>query len=293
MKSMTGYGRGENARDGFKITVELSSINRKQSEISVFMPREIEALEPRIRDEINHGIARGRVTARVSLHAAENDTAPAVRLNTALARAYARELQRLADELGMSGSVSLDLIVRSPGVIVTDQDAMDPEAFWPATDKALRLALAALVGMRKREGDHLEKDLTARIATMSKAVARVAKRAPLAVKNCQKQLEIRLKKAGVEHSDIPEQRWLQEILLFADKMDISEELTRLQSHFQQYEDCRKSTAPVGRTLDFLAQEMNREINTIGSKANDSVISREVVILKTELEKFREQVQNVE
>jgi len=290
---MTGYGRGENSQDGFKVTVELSSINRKQSEISVFMPREIEALEPRIRDAINHGIARGRVTARVSLHAAENDNASAVRLNTALARAYARELQRLADDLGMPGSVNLDLIVRSPGVIVTDQDAMDPEAFWPATDKALRLALTGLIGMRKREGENLAKDLTARIATMSKAVARVTKRAPLAVKNCQKQLQTRLKKAGLEHTDIPEQRWLQEILLFADRMDVSEELTRLQSHFQQYEDCRKSTAPVGRTLDFLAQEMNREINTIGSKANDSVISREVVLLKTELEKFREQVQNVE
>ncbi len=293
MKSMTGYGRGENAQAGFKVTVELSSINRKQSEISVFMPREIEALEPRIRDAINHGVARGRVTSRVSLHAAENDATPSVRLNGALARAYAHELKRLADELGMPGSVSLDLIVRSPGVIVTDQEALDPETFWPATEKALRQALTALVGMRKREGEHLEKDLTARISTMAKAVARVAKRAPLAVKNCEKHLAARLKKAGLENSDIPEQRWLQEILLFADKMDITEELTRLQSHFQQYEDCRKSTAPVGRTLDFLAQEMNREINTIGSKANDSVISKEVVLLKTELEKFREQVQNVE
>lgn len=292
MKSMTGYGRGENAQAGFKVTVELSSINRKQSEISVFLPREIEALEPRVRDEINHSIARGRVTARFSLHAAENDTPP-VRLNTALARAYACELHRLAGELGLPGSVSLDLIVRSPGVLITDQEAMDPEAFWPAAEKALRQALAALVGMRKREGEHLAKDLATRIATMGKSVVRVAKRAPLAVKNCQKQLADRLKKAGMEHTDIPEQRWLQEILLFADKMDISEELTRLQSHFQQFEDCRKSTTPVGRTLDFLAQEMNREINTIGSKANDSVISREVVILKTELEKFREQVQNVE
>lgn len=293
MKSMTGYGRGENARDGFKVTVELSSINRKQSEISVFMPREIEALELRVRNEINRSVARGRVTARVSLHAAENDTAPVVRLNTALARAYASELNRLAGELGLSGGVSMDLIVRSPGVLIADQEAMDPEAFWPAMDKALSQALAALIGMREREGEHLMKDLTVRIATMCKAVARVTKRAPLAVKNCQKQLAIRLKKAGVEHTDIPEQRWIQETLLFADKMDISEELTRLQSHFQQFEDCRKSTAPVGRTLDFLAQEMNREINTIGSKANDSVISREVVILKTELEKFREQVQNVE
>jgi uncharacterized protein (TIGR00255 family) len=293
MKSMTGYGRGENAQGGYKVTVELSSINRKQSEISVFMPREVEALESRIRDVINHGVARGRVTARVSLHAAENDTASQVKLNTALARAYASELNRLAGELGMPGSVTLDQIVHAPGVIVTDQEAMDPEVFWPAIEKALRLALTAMVGMRKREGDHLEKDLSARIATMGKAVARVSKRAPLAVKNCEKQLALRLKKAGVEHSDIPEQRWLQEVVLFADKMDISEELTRLQSHFQQYEDCRKSTAPVGRTLDFLAQEMNREINTIGSKANDSLISREVVLLKTELEKFREQVQNVE
>ena len=150
-----------------------------------------------------------------------------------------------------------------------------------------------LVKMRSREGLSFRKDLCARVDTMRKAVARVRKEAPLVQKRYRDQLVTRIKSAGLEDLQIDEERLLKEVVFFADRSDISEELTRLQSHFQQYDDCLKSKEPVGRTLDFLAQEMNREVNTIGSKANDSLISREVVTLKAELEKFREQVQNVE
>jgi uncharacterized protein (TIGR00255 family) len=147
--------------------------------------------------------------------------------------------------------------------------------------------------MREREGAHLEKDLRGRVAAMRKSVSSVQKQAPLVQKRYREQLIERIKNAGLDGMDIEEERLLKEVIYFADRSDISEELTRLESHFQQFDDCLKSKEPVGRTLDFLAQEMNREINTIGSKANDSLISREVVILKTELEKFREQAQNVE
>jgi len=150
-----------------------------------------------------------------------------------------------------------------------------------------------MLKMRSREGLSLRKDLCARVDTMRKAVARVRKEAPLVQKRYRDQLVTRIKSAGLEDLQIDEERLLKEVVFFADRSDISEELTRLQSHFQQYDDCLKSKEPVGRTLDFLAQEMNREINTIGSKANDGSISREVVVLKTELEKFREQAQNVE
>ncbi len=147
--------------------------------------------------------------------------------------------------------------------------------------------------MRGREGAHLAQDLTARVTVMRKCVERVAKQAPKSAARYRSQLIERIQSAGLPAPAADDERLLKEIVYFADRSDITEELTRLQSHFQQFDDCRKAKEPVGRTLDFLAQEMNREINTIGSKANDALISNEVVTLKAELEKFREQAQNVE
>lgn len=290
---MTGYGRGECAQDGFKITVELGAVNRRQSEISVNLPRELELLETQVRDAINRQVARGRVTARISIHAAEGKSAAQAHLNASLAKAYATELGKLAKQLKLSGAITLDHVLRAPGVFQTDEELVDAENVWPVVEKALQQALAALVKMREREGAHLAKDLTARTGVMRSAVEKIQKQAPQTAENYRQQLLTRIKGAGLENIAPDDERLLKEIVLFADRSDISEELTRLQSHFQQFEDCRKAKEPVGRTLDFLAQEMNREINTIGSKANDAVISREVVTLKAELEKFREQAQNVE
>jgi uncharacterized protein (TIGR00255 family) len=292
MKSMTGYGRGECARDGFKITVELSAVNRRQTEISVNLPRELETLEAPIRDAINARIARGRVTARISIHAAEGMSAR-MHLNLPLAKAYATELNRLAKQLKLPGTVTLDQIVRAPGVFQTDAELVEAEGIWPWVEKGLRQALDALVKMREREGAHLAEDLAARVGVLRKCAVRIQKQAPQTAENYRRQLQERIRSAGLENIAPDDERLLKEIVLFADRADISEELTRLQSHFHQFEDCRRSKEPVGRTLDFLAQEMNREINTIGSKANDALISREVVTLKAELEKFREQAQNVE
>lgn len=287
---MTGYGRGESAQNGFKITIEASSVNRKQSEISVFLPRELEPLEPQTRDAINRHVSRGRVTVRVSLHAADGQAVAKVRINSSLAKEYTRELRRLGKELKLEGDVTLEMLARAPGILQTEDPVTDAAEFWPSVEKALKQTLAALVKMREREGAHLAKDLTARMSVMQKAAARVAKLAPLVQKRYHEQLLARIEQAATQ---IDPQRLAQEIVLFADRSDISEELTRLKSHFQQFQDCLKSSEPVGRTLDFLCQEMNREVNTLGAKANDSAISREVVVLKTELEKFREQVQNVE
>lgn len=293
MNSMTGHGRGECSHDGLKLTVEISSVNRKQSEISVSLPRELEVLEPQIRDEINRRVARGRVTVRINLHTAEGRDDVRVRVNTALAGAYVRELRKLAKQLGLSGDLGVELLVRAPGVIETNALVTEAEDFWPGLQEALGDALSTMLKMRAREGAHLKKDLCDRVNTMRKAVARVRKEAPLVQKRYREQLIERVKTAGLQELQIDEERVSKEVVFFADRSDISEELTRLQSHFQQFDDCVKSSEPVGRTLDFLAQEMNREVNTIGSKANDGSISREVVTLKTELEKFREQAQNVE
>ena len=290
---MTGYGRGDCARDGFKVTVELSSVNRKQSEISLNLPREMEMLEAPMRDLINRQVARGRVTVRVAVHAAAGKSTARMHLNLPLAKAYARELDRLAKLLKLSGPLTLDLIVRAPGVLQTDEELAEAKNLWPAVEKALNQALAALVKMRSREGAHLAHDLSTRVNVMRRCAERVQKQAPQSAERYRMQLVERIKNAGLPAPPGDDERLLKEVVFFADRSDISEELTRLQSHFQQFDDCVKSGEPVGRLLDFLAQEMNREINTIGSKANDALISREVVTLKAELEKFREQAQNVE
>jgi uncharacterized protein (TIGR00255 family) len=291
MKSMTGYGRGECAQRGFKVTIEVSSVNRKQMEISVNLPRDLEVLEAQIRDQINRRVARGRLTVRVAVHAAEGSSR--MRINTSLARLYAKELRALAKSLHLAEAVTLDVLTRAPGVLQAAEAIDEAEELWPATEKALDAALDVLLKMREREGAALARDLKSRVTTLRAGVRRVQARAPQAAERYRDQLLGRIKAAGIEAPGLDDERLMKEILYFADRSDISEELTRLQSHFQQFDDCVKSTEPVGRTLDFLSQEINREINTIGSKANDGVISREVVLLKAELEKFREQVQNVE
>ena len=293
MKSMTGYGRGESVQDGLKITVELSSVNRKQAEVSVTLPRELELLEAPIRDVIHRSVARGRINVRLSLHAAEGKNSARKHIDVELAKAYTAELAKLARQLKLSGEVTLDHVLRAPGVFQTDEQLAESEDLWPAVEKALNHGLGALVKMREREGAHLSKDLALRIGVMQKAVAQIQKQAPTTAENYRRNLLERIKSAGLENIAPDDERLLKEIVLFADRSDIAEELTRLKSHFTQFADCCKSREPVGRTLDFLAQEMNREINTIGSKANDAVISREVVTLKAELERFREQAQNVE
>jgi uncharacterized protein (TIGR00255 family) len=290
---MTGYGRGDSSKDGFKITVELSSVNRKQTEISVTLPREMEMLEAQVRDLINRHIARGRLTVRASLHAGASNSSARMHLNVPLAKAYARELNNLAKQLKLPGPVTLDQLARAPGVLQTDEELAVEEDLWPAVEKALKQALAQMVKMREREGAHLAQDLAHRIAVMRQSAAQIQKHAPTVAERYRQQLIERIKSAGLEAPGMDDERLLKEVVYFADRSDISEELTRLQSHFQQFEDGRKSKEPVGRMLDFLAQEINREVNTIGSKANDSLISREVVTLKAELEKFREQAQNVE
>jgi uncharacterized protein (TIGR00255 family) len=293
MKSMTGYGRGDSSQDGFKITVEVSSVNRKQSEIAVTLPREMELLESPIRDLVNRHVARGRLTVRVSFHAASGEASARMHVNVPLAKAYARELNRLAKQLKLPGPVTLDHLVRAPGVLQTDEQIAGEEDFWPAVEKALQKAMTALIRMREREGTHLKQDLMARIAVMRQATAAIRQQAPRVAERYREQLVERIRSAKLEAPAADDERLLKEVVYFADRSDITEELTRLESHFQQFDDCVKSKEPVGRVIDFLAQEINREVNTVGSKANDSVISRAVVTLKAELEKFREQAQNVE
>src|SRR5687767_8317778 len=198
MKSMTGYGCGECSQNGVKVTVELSSVNRRQSEISVNLPRELDVLEAQIRDEIHRYISRGRLSVRVTLHDLEHRRAARVRINEALAKSYAREFTRLAKELHLTDSVSVELLIRAPGVLETNDDVPDAEDFWPAVKAALDKGLTMLLKMRTREGDHLKRDLTSRMTIMRKSAARISRQAPQVMERYRQQLMERVRNAGLE-----------------------------------------------------------------------------------------------
>ena len=291
MNSMTGYGRGESSRGGVKFTVEISTVNRKQAELSLYLPREFDSLESKVRDEINANISRGRIVAKVQFNATTSGKSR-VRIDHLLAKQYAREYRALAKGLKLDGRISVDTVLRAPGVLQSSDEPLDVESLWKPLRAAVCSALRELLAMRAKEGANLKKDLKKRVSALQKAVKTVSKQAPKTASRHRETLMERLKQAGLELK-LDDERVLKEVALYADRIDITEELTRLESHFDQFADYAQSTSPVGRTLDFLSQEMNREVNTIGSKANDPQISRLVVLMKSELEKFREQVQNVE
>jgi len=291
MKSMTGYGRGECSRNGMKFTVELNSVNRKQNDISINLPHELVELEPRIRDGINARISRGRLNVVVAYHLGSK-TAQHIEIDHALAKAYVRAAHQLAKEMKIAEGLTVDALFKTPGVVKITESMINLEAVWPSVEQALQKALDALVKMREKEGRFLRDDLLKRLKSFSEKVEKIRGHAPEVVKRYQQQLQERIKAAGVE-LPVDDERLLKEVVFFADRSDITEELTRLDSHLQQFHSNLDSKEPVGRTLDFLVQEMGREVNTIGSKANDATISQTVVQCKAELEKIREQVQNIE
>jgi uncharacterized protein (TIGR00255 family) len=290
MRSMTGYGRGTATFEGRQLAVELSSVNRKQAEISLSLPRALLELEPRVRDEINAHISRGRLTVAVGLHAKEGEKKSAI--NVAAARAYRDQLEAMRTSLKLAGEITLDQVLRGPGVLDSETAEIETDAAWPALKKALKIALEQFVKMRKSEGEALAADLRKRVLAIQKNVKTVGVLAPKVMEHHRGTLLDRAAKAGLE-IESSDERLLKEIVFFADRSDISEELTRLRSHLDQFFAQLAKDEPVGRTLDFLLQEMFRETNTIGNKANFLAISQIIVGMKTELEKLREQVQNIE
>ena len=293
MKSMTGYGRGDSSAKGVQLTAEISSVNRRQVEVAVSLPSELDSLESDLRKIVLASVARGRVSGKVTLQRPSEKASRSIQVNEAQAEAYKKALAKLADGMGLQNDLSLETILRLPGVMETGEQAVDPVALLPALRRALGQALGQLQEMRAKEGANLGRDLAKRLASLRRITKRVANRAPKVVEHHRSRLLERLAKVEIEVPNADDERFLREVVYFTDRSDITEELTRLESHFDQVDGCLVSKEPVGRKLDFLAQEMFREVNTIGSKANDSEISKEVVLLKTELEKIREQVQNVE
>jgi uncharacterized protein (TIGR00255 family) len=288
---MTGYGRGETDHAGTKFSVELNSVNRKQSDVVINLPRDLAELEPRIRQTINESISRGRTTATISLHTGANG-ARNLALNTDLARSYHEAMRTLQKELNTPGEITISAILQAPGVMRFPEQTQDAEDAWPPVESALRAALADLIKMREREGKHLAKDLIHRLKAIRKKLKEVRTLHPDVVKRYRAALLDRIEKAGLPIAG-DDERVLKEITFFADRADVSEELTRLESHLAQFAHHLRSKEPVGRTLEFITQEIFRELNTLGAKANDAEISQRVIACKAELEKIREQLQNLE
>jgi uncharacterized protein (TIGR00255 family) len=288
---MTGYGRGEVDHAGTKISVELNSVNRKQSDIVINLPRDFAALEPRIRQVINEKISRGRMNVMIGLQEGPNG-ASALALDTALARSYHQAMLTLQKELSAPGEITIGTILQAPGVMRSPEHSVKPEEAWPAVQQALGTALGELIKMREREGKHLAKDLIHRLKTLRQAIKEIRALYPDVVKKYRATLRERLEKAGL---DLPfdDERLLKEVTIFADRSDVSEELTRLESHLAQFAHHLRKNEPVGRTLEFITQEIFRELNTLGAKSNDAEISQRVVACKSELEKIREQILNLE
>lgn len=288
---MTGYGRGEADHDGKKISVELNSVNRKQSDVVINLPRDLAELEPRIRQTINEGISRGRTNATITFHSSANG-ARNLALDTELARSYHEAMRTLQKELNAPGEITIGTILQAPGVMRFPEQAVNAEDAWPAINRALHAALADLIKMREREGKHLAKDLIHRLKAIRKKLKEVRAFHPDVVKRYRATLLDRIQKAGLPIAN-DDERLLKEVSFFADRADVSEELTRLESHLAQFAHHLRRNEPVGRTLEFITQEIFRELNTLGAKANDAGISQRVVACKAELEKIREQVQNLE
>jgi uncharacterized protein (TIGR00255 family) len=288
---MTGYGRGEADHAGTKISVELNSVNRKQSDIVINLPRDLAALEPRIRQAINEKISRGRMNVMIGLQEGANGTS-ALALDTALARSYHQAMLTLQKELSAPGEITIGTILQAPGVMRSPEQSVQPDEAWPAVERALTAALGELVKMREREGKHLAKDLIHRLKTLRQETKGIRALYPEVVKKYRTTLRERLEKAGL---DLPfdDERLLKEVTIFADRSDVSEELTRLESHLAQFAHHLRKNEPVGRTLEFITQEIFRELNTLGAKSNDAGISQRVVACKSELEKIREQILNLE
>jgi uncharacterized protein (TIGR00255 family) len=291
MRSMTGYGRGEVDHGGAKFRVELNSVNRKQSDIVINLPRDLAELEPRIRQAINEKLSRGRTSVLVS-HEDGADGSRKLALDTALASSYHRAMLDLQKQLDAPGEITIGTILQAPGVLRFSDTSIDADAAWPSVERALHLALGELIKMRDREGKHLAKDLAQRLKTIRAKIKQVRALFPDVVKRYRATLHERIRKARVDVAP-DDERLAKEVAIFADRSDVSEELTRLDSHLSQFADQLRKDEPVGRTLEFITQEIARELNTLGSKANDAAISQHVVACKAELEKIREQIQNLE
>ena len=292
LKSMTGFGRGESGNSDYNFIVEIKTVNHRYNDIVVRMPKHINYLEEKIKSVIKNKIKRGRVEVYIDLQYL-NDSNLDIKIDMVLAKSYKLEIDRMMKELNIKDEVKLHHMLMFPEIIKKEKKECEEDVIWQCLKIGLDDALDNVVDMRIKEGAILKKDMENQIYKIEENLLVIEKRAPMVILEYRDKLKTRVNELLDREINVDEDRLNYEIAFYADKSDINEEIVRLKSHSNQFLDSLNQWEPVGRKLDFILQEMNREINTIGSKSEDLIISNCVVNIKSELEKTREQVQNVE
>lgn len=291
IKSMTGYGKSEQTIDSLNVTVEIKSVNHRYFEFSARVPREYGFLEEKLKKYCNSLITRGKVECYVSVEDLE-EREMEVNVNETLAAGYVKALKELSERFGLKDDISAVTLSRYPDVITLHKASEDEERIWNAVKTVAETAVSKFIEMRETEGSKLRGDILSRADYIIECVEFIEGRSPETVREYNEKLKQRMKEL-LGDAAVDEQRLLNEAAIYADKIAVDEETVRLRSHISQLRDFMNSSEAIGRKLDFLVQEINRETNTIGSKAQDVDIAKKVIAIKAEVEKIREQVQNIE
>ncbi len=293
LRSMTAYGRCAKNINGKEITVELRSVNNRFLDLTVRLPRNYSYLEDRVKKEIQAGgISRGKLEVNIIINDTEAESS--IALDKTFAEGYIAALRELRDTFGLADDISTMTVARHPEIFKVTTPQVDEEREWQELREVLTEAIEEFVAARSREGENLARDMAAKIGILRSHAATISLTSEKDIKGYRARLEERLRAVLADNRiTADENRILTECAIFADKVAVDEELVRLESHFGAFEEYLKAREPVGRKIDFLLQEMNREVNTIGSKGSDTEIARLVVEMKSELEKIREQIQNIE
>lgn len=289
--SMTGYGSAKGSVEGQEITVELKSVNNRYLDCSVRLPRNFLFAEDTVKQAVSAGVSRGKVDVFVSAQASQ-DSGTVVSVNEELARGYRDAVARIAETLGLESGLNAFSIARFPDVLTVERRELDKDKAAAALSEITAKAVEEFNAMREREGERLRRDMLGKLETIEGLVSVVEERSPQTVKEYRERLEARLRDILADRS-LDEQRVITEAAIFADRTAVDEETVRLRSHIAQFRTMLEEGSPIGRKMDFLVQEFNRESNTIGSKCSDASLAKVVVDLKSEIEKIREQLQNVE
>ena len=291
IKSMTGYGKSEQTIDSLNVTVEIKSVNHRYFEFSARVPREYGFLEEKLKKYCNSLITRGKVEGYVSVEDLE-EREMEVNVNETLAAGYVKALKELSERFGLKDDISAVTLSRYPDVITLHKASEDEERIWNAVKTVAETAVSKFIEMRETEGSKLRGDILSRADYIIECVEFIEGRSPETVREYNEKLKQRMKEL-LGDAAVDEQRLLNEAAIYADKIAVDEETVRLRSHISQLREFMNSSEAIGRKLDFLVQEINREANTIGSKAQDVDIAKKVIAIKAEVEKIREQVQNIE
>lgn len=291
IKSMTGYGKSEQTIDSLNVTVEIKSVNHRYFEFSARVPREYGFLEEKLKKYCNSLITRGKVECYVSVEDLE-EREMEVNVNETLAAGYVKALKELSERFGLKDDISAVTLSRYPDVITPHKASEDEERIWNAVKTVAETAVSKFIEMRETEGSKLRGDILSRADYIIECVEFIEGRSPETVREYNEKLKQRMKEL-LGDAAVDEQRLLNEAAIYADKIAVDEETVRLRSHISQLREFMNSSEAIGRKLDFLVQEINREANTIGSKAQDVDIAKKVIAIKAEVEKIREQVQNIE